>query len=278
MDIGSIPLSNGKTRFTVWAPLKQKMILHILDPVDNKMQMEKDGFGCFHIEASVEAGCRYFFIPEGIKDLPDPASRFQPEGVHGPSQVTEHHYQWNEGNWRGIPFDELILYELHTGTFTEEGTFEAAIEKLDHLLRTGVNAIQIMPVAQFPGKRNWGYDGVFPYAVQNSYGGPMGLKKLVDACHQRGIAVFLDVVHNHLGPEGNYLEQFGPYFTDHYKTPWGKAINFDGPWSDGVRDFFSENALYWFEHFHLDGLRFDAIHQVYDVGAVHIWQLMHQKI
>src|SRR5436190_915287 len=143
----------------------------------------------------------------------------------------------------------VILYELHVGTFTDEGTFEAIIDKLDHLVDTGINAIELIPTAQFPGERNWGYDGVFPYSVQNSYGGPDGLKKLVNACHQKGIAVFLDVVYNHLGPEGNYFEEYAPYFTEKYKTPWGKAMNFDDAWSDGVRDFFLKNAIYWFENF-----------------------------
>jgi len=278
MNIGSRYLSNGRIIFTVWAPLKEKMILHIVRPFDRKIQMEKDESGYFHTEVEVGSDCYYFFMPGGEKDFPDPASGFQPDGVHGPSAVVNHSYEWNDETWNGIPFDELILYEVHTGTFTEEGTFEAMISKLDHLVSTGINAIELMPVAQFPGSRNWGYDGVYPYAVQNSYGGPGGLKKLVNACHQKRIAVFLDVVYNHLGPEGNYLEEFGPYFTDHYKTPWGKAINFDGQWSDGVREFFSDNALYWFEHFHIDGLRFDAIHNVYDLGAINIWQLMHSKI
>src|SRR5690606_772996 len=173
----------------------------------------------------------------------------------------------------GIPFEELILYEVHVGTFTHEGTFEGIIPLLDELVETGINGIELMPVSQFPGYRNWGYDGVFPYAVQNTYGGPEGLKKLVDACHRKGIAVFLDVVYNHLGPEGNCFDKFGPYFTDKYKTPWGDAINFDGEWSDGVRDYFSNNPLHWFEHYHLDGLRCDAIHSVFDVGAVNIWEL-----
>jgi maltooligosyltrehalose trehalohydrolase len=279
VKIGSNVLSNGGKEFTIWAPLKNKMFLHVVAPFDKKIEMQKDNCGYFHATLETDALCRYYLMPEGEHEFPDPASQFQPEGVHGPSEVVDHSsYTWNDKDWRGIPFSELILYELHTGTFTPEGTFEAIINKLDHLVETGVNAIELMPVGQFPGSRNWGYDGVFPYAVQNSYGGPIGLKKLVDACHQKGIAVFLDVVYNHLGPEGNYLEQFGPYFTDHYKTPWGKAINYDGRWADGVRDFFSENAVYFFEHFHVDGLRLDAIHQVYDTGAVHIWELMHDKI
>jgi len=278
MNIGSRYLSNGKAEFVVWAPLKEKMTLHIVHPSDKKIEMQKDGDGYFRLEIEAAMGSKYFFMPDCAKDIPDPASKFQPEGVHGPSEMIDQSYQWNDETWKGISFDELILYEVHVGTFTEEGTFEAMISKLDHLVSTGINAVELMPVAQFPGDRNWGYDGAYPYAVQNSYGGPTRLKKLVDACHQRGIAVFLDVVFNHLGPEGNYLQEFGPYFTDHYKTPWGRGINFDGKWSDEVREFFSDNALYWFENFHIDGLRFDAIHGVYDMGAVHFWQLMHVKI
>src|SRR5690606_29059914 len=181
-------------------------------------------------------------------------------------------------NWKGIPFADLVLYELHVGTFTEPGTFEAIIPRLKELAETGINAIELMPVSQFPGHRNWGYDGVYPYAVQNSYGGPNGLKKLVNACHHRGIAVFLDVVCNHLGPEGNYFGKFGPYFTEKYTTPWGSAINFDGKWSDGVREYFANNALHWFEHYHIDGLRCDAVHETYDMGAVNFWELTHDKV
>jgi maltooligosyltrehalose trehalohydrolase len=172
----------------------------------------------------------------------------------------------------------MVLYEVHVGTFTPEGTFEAIIPRLDSLKEAGINALELMPVAQFPGSRNWGYDGVYPYAVQTSYGGPEGLKKLVDACHQKGLAVLLDVVYNHLGPEGNYFPQFGPYFTDNYCTPWGDAINFDGEWSDGVREYFSNNAVHWFQHYHIDGLRCDAIHAVYDNGAVHFWELTYHKV
>jgi len=280
MKAGAHYLGNNKTKFTVWAPLKKKMTLHIVHPEDRKIPMQPNVSGYFTVEATALPGERYFFIPGDDEiDTPDPASQFQPEGVHGPSQIIDHNaYQWNDKNWRGIPFAELILYELHVGTFTKEGSFESIITKLDHLIETGVSAIQLMPVAQFPGQRNWGYDGVYPYAVQNSYGGPEALKKLVDVCHQKNIAVFLDVVYNHLGPEGNYFAKFAPYFSDAYKTPWGQAINFDGQYSDGVRDYFSDNATFWFEHYHIDGLRFDAIHGIHDAGALHFWQLMHKKI
>lgn len=279
MKTGAIYLGNNRCRFTVWAPEKNKMVLQIVGE-EKEYEMQKDNEGYFSIEIDATPGTRYLYkIDRAEKGLPDPASKYQPEGVHGPSEVIDQDgFTWNDKNWKPPAFDDLILYELHIGTFTSEGTFESAIEKLDLLSEVGINAIEIMPVAQFPGDRNWGYDGVYPYAVQNSYGGPQGLKKLVDACHQKGIAVILDVVYNHQGPEGNYLEQFAPYFTDHYKTAWGKAINYDGDWSDGAREFYSENALYWLRDFHFDGLRFDAVHAVYDYGAVHFWELTHRKI
>lgn len=266
--------------FTVWAPLEEKLSLHLVHPQDKVIEMTKDGEGYFRAKVEgLPPGARYFFRPGGDKDYPDPASRYQPGGVHGPSQVVDHNaYRWNDQGWKGLRLEELIIYELHVGTFTPEGTFEAIIPRLDALAELGINALEIMPVAQFPGDRNWGYDGVYPYAVQASYGGPEGLKTLVDACHQRGIAVILDVVYNHVGPEGAYLSRFGPYFTDRYQTPWGDAINMDDAWSDGVRDFFSDNALYWFQYFHMDGLRCDAIHAVYDNGAVHFWELLYNKV
>ena len=271
---------NKKTSFTVWAPLKNSMTLHLLPPNEGVVEMVKDKEGYWQIAVDhLPNDTRYFFKPDGEQDLPDPASRYQPEGVHGPSQVIDHsEYKWQDVNWKNLPLEELIIYELHVGTFTPEGNFEAIIPRLDELKSLGINALELMPVSQFPGDRNWGYDGVYPYAVQNSYGGPTGLKKLVDACHQKGIAVFLDVVYNHLGPEGNYFSSFAPYFTNKYCTPWGDALNFDGDWSDGVRDYFSDNVLYWFEHYHIDGLRCDAIHMVFDNGAVNFWELTHNKV
>lgn len=273
-------LGDNTCAFTVWAPARQKMALHLVFPDERKLEMQQDEWGYFSVTADdVPPGSRYFFTSEDEQDFPDPGSHYQPEGVHGPSEVIDHHsYQWHDSHWKGIPFKELILYELHVGTFTAEGTFSAIIPFLEDLINTGINAIEVMPVSQFPGNRNWGYDGVYPYAVQNTYGGPQGLKELVDACHQKGIAVFLDVVYNHLGPEGNHFGRFGPYFTNKYTTPWGDAVNFDDKWSDGVRDFFSENALYWFELYHIDGLRFDAIHAIFDSGAVHFWDITRQKV
>jgi maltooligosyltrehalose trehalohydrolase len=191
--------------------------------------------------------------------------------VHGPSQAVDlNNFSWKDEAWKNHSLDQYIIYELHAGTFTEEGTFEALQSKLDYLVELGINAIEIMPVAQFPGERNWGYDGVYPFAVQDSYGGAKALQSLVDACHQKGLAVILDVVYNHLGPEGAYHSSYGPYFTDKYKTPWGKAVNFDDEWCDGVRDYFVENALMWFRDFHIDALRLDAVHAIKDFSAVHI--------
>ena len=267
-------------RFTVWAPEKKHVILHIVAPFDKEFPMVKNEEGYFSVEVeTVEKELQYFFKPDGINDFPDPASQYQPDGVHGPSQTIDHSsFNWNDGNWKSIPINEMIIYELHVGTFTPEGTFEAIIDRLDDLKDVGINALELMPVFQFPGNRNWGYDGVYPYAVQNSYGAPEGLKKLVNACHQKGISVILDVVYNHLGPEGNYFSQFGPYFTTRYNTPWGDAINFDDAWSDGVREYFSGNVIHWLENYHIDALRFDAIHAIFDIGAVHFWALTHQKV
>lgn len=280
MELQSAVRKENKIQFSVWAPLKEKMILHIVKPFDEQYEMRKNEEGYWKVSIkNLDGDILYFFKPNGEKDYPDPASNFQPQGVHGPSQVINHEdYKWNDEVWKGLPLEEMIIYELHVGTFTNEGTFKSLISRLDELKKVGINAVEIMPVAQFPGNRNWGYDGVFPYSVQNSYGGPDGLKKLVDACHQKNIAVILDVVYNHLGPEGNYFSLFASYFTDKYHTPWGDAINFDGEWSDGVRDFFSNNIIYWFEHYHIDALRCDAIHAIFDNGAVHFWQYVQSKI
>jgi maltooligosyltrehalose trehalohydrolase len=231
--------------------------------------MERDVFGYHHaVVDGVPAGALYLYrLGHGI-ERPDPASRYQPQGVHGPSMVTDPgEFGWGDSEWRGIPLSSYVLYELHVGTYTHEGTFDAIIPRLDALAELGVTAVEMMPVSQFPGRRNWGYDGVYPFAVQESYGGPEGLKRLVDACHAHGLAVVLDVVYNHLGPEGNYLSDFGPYFSDRYRTPWGSALNFDGPYSDEVRRYFKENALYWLREFHIDALRLDAIHGIMDFSA-----------
>jgi maltooligosyltrehalose trehalohydrolase len=214
-------------------------------------------------------GDRYLFLLDGRGPFPDPASRAQPEGVHGPSQVIDlQAYRWGDATHRPRPLWEHVISEVHIGTFTPEGTFDSAVDVLDDLVDVGISAVELMPVAQFPGRRNWGYDGVFPFAVQNSYGGAAGLQRFVDACHLRGLDVILDVVYNHLGPEGNILASFGPYFTDRYHTPWGPAINFDGPRSNDVRAYFLANARQWFSDFHVDGLRLDAVHEIIDRSAI----------
>jgi len=230
--------------------------------------MERGKRGYHHaIAGDIAPGVLYLFRLDGVLERPDPASRHQPQGVHGPSCVTDPRFDWSDDSWTGLALRDYVLYELHVGTFTAEGTFDAAVSRLDDLRDLGVTALELMPVAQFPGSRNWGYDGVFPFAVQDSYGGPDGLKRLVDACHREGLAVVLDVVYNHLGPEGNVLGSFGPYFIEYYGTPWGKAINFDGPGSDEVRRFFIENALAWVRDFHVDALRLDAVHGIIDLSA-----------
>ncbi|PSB19565.1 malto-oligosyltrehalose trehalohydrolase [filamentous cyanobacterium CCP1] len=273
MQLGSWYLGNGQASFTLWAPLLKQAALHIVAPEEKLIPMKQDDRGYWHVTTAATPGTRYYFQHNGADDRPDPASYSQPDGVHEASELVEQDtFQWTDESWQGVPLEEMVIYELHVGTFTPKGTFEAMIDRLPDLKELGVNTIEIMPVAQFPGDRNWGYDGVFPFAVQNSYGGVEGLKKLVDACHKEGFAVVLDVVYNHLGPEGNYLWCLGTYFTDKYKTPWGSAINYDDAYSDGVREYFVQNVLYWFRYFHIDALRLDAVHAIYDFGAKHILQ------
>jgi maltooligosyltrehalose trehalohydrolase len=278
-SLGASCLENGRCAFCVWAPFSQKVEVHVLSPKEQACPLDRDGQG-YHrgVLEQVEPGSRYLYRLEGAKERPDPASRFQPEGVHGPSQVLLSDFPWEDSAWFGLPLKEYILYELHVGTFTQEGTFEAVISHLDELKDLGVTALELMPVAQFPGNRNWGYDGVYPFAVQSTYGGPEGLKTLVNACHRKSLAVVLDVVYNHLGPEGNYLWDYGPYFTDRYQTPWGSAINFDGPESDPVRRYFIENALYWIREFHMDGLRLDAVHAIFDFSAFPFLEELAQSV
>jgi len=280
MKIGANYIGGDKCEFRVWAPFLNTVQLNIISQNSEILPMEKDARGYWRLVAEeIKSGTKYFFELDGEKMRPDPASNFQPEGVHGPSQVIDHHsFQWTDDDWSGIPLDRLVIYELHTRAFSYEGTFEAIIARLDDIKNVGINAIEIMPVAQFPGKRNWGYDGAYPYAVQNSYGGPEGLKKLVSASHAKGLAVILDVVYNHLGPEGNYLNDFAPYFTDKYKTPWGNAINYDDEYSDEVRNYFIGNALHWFGNYHIDGLRLDAIDTIYDMGANHFLKELADRV
>jgi len=277
--LGATPLDNGSCSFLVWAPLADSIDVHIVEPRDMVQRLVAMRSGYHHaIVDNVPEGSLYYFRLNGDRELPDPASRAQPNGIHAPSQVVGRDFPWTDDTWRGLQLKDLIIYELHVGTFSHEGTFEGVMKSIPYLKEMGVTAIELMPIAQFPGTRNWGYDGVHPFAVQNSYGGPEGLFRLVNACHAHGMAVILDVVYNHLGPEGNYLAQFGPYFTDRYKTYWGPAVNFDGPFSDEVRHFFIENALSWISDFHIDALRLDAVHSIYDFSANHFLKQLSTEV
>lgn len=252
--------------FLVWAPFVDRMDVVFTAPRKRVVPMTKDEQGYHHVVLEdVKPGSLYLYRVNASKRYPDPASRYQPDGLHGPSQIIDIDFPWEDHDWSGIALQNYIIYELHVGTFTPEGTFEAIIPCLDILKELGITTVELMPVAQFPGSRNWGYDGVLPFAVQDSYGGPESLKRLVNACHKKGLAVILDVVYNHVGPEGNHLGVFGPYFTDRYHTPWGAALNFDGPHSDHVRRFFIETALHWITDYHIDALRLDALHIILDI-------------
>jgi maltooligosyltrehalose trehalohydrolase len=270
-DLGAEFHAPSTVHFRVWAPLVKQVTLRLLGPPERHLPMNRDEHG-YHILRvdDLKPGGRYFYNLDGRCDRPDPASRYQPETVHGPSEVVDLSFPWTDQSWHGIPLGEYVIYELHIGTFTPEGTFDSAIGQLDRLRDLGVTAVEVMPIAQFPGTRNWGYDGVGLFAVQNSYGGPWALARFVDACHARRMAVILDVVYNHVGPEGNYLREFGPYFTDRHKVPWGDAVNFDGHFSDEVRRFYISNALFWQRHFHLDGLRLDAVPCILDTTVFHV--------
>jgi len=271
---------DGAVTFSVWAPRRPSLAVRVLDADGGgtraELPMARGADGVFTARAAAgvaRPGDDYVYVQPDVGTRPDPVSRCQPAGVHGPSRiVTPGAYTWNDAGWRGVARADLVLYELHVGTFSPEGTFDGVASRLPYLRDLGVTAIELMPVAAFPGERNWGYDGVFLYAPHVAYGGPDGLKRLVDACHAHGLALFLDVVYNHLGPEGNYVGDFGPYFTDRYRTPWGDALNFDGADSDEVRRFFVDNALTWLTEYHVDGLRLDAIHGIYDFSARPILQ------
>lgn len=273
-SLGPHVLSDGQLCWRVWAPSCKTvdLLLYSSDNTYKVVPMFPEECGYFAVTLDgVEDGRRYAFRLEGQAIHPDPASLWQPNGVHQPSAVVRtDKFTWTDQNWRGRCVQNLVIYELHCGTFTPAGTLDAVIPRLPELVDLGVTAIELMPVAQFSGERNWGYDGVYLFAVHNSYGGPHALQRLVNACHQSGLAVILDVVYNHLGPEGNYLERFGPYFTDRYRTPWGPALNYDGPGSDAVRHFICDNVRMWLEEYHIDGLRLDAVHAIYDMTAQHI--------
>ena len=265
-----------KRTFAVWAPNAHGVELEL---ATQRVPMLPGDRGWFAVSAECGADDDYGFRLDGGFRRPDPRSQHQPGGVHGPSRIVDHgEFRWTDASWRGFPLDDAVLYELHIGTFTPEGTFSAAVERLDDLVELGVNAVEVMPVAEFAGSRGWGYDGVDLFAVHHAYGGPEGLKTFVDACHGRGLAVVMDVVYNHLGPEGNYLGEFGPYFTERYTTPWGPAINYDGAGSDEVRAFVVDNALMWLREYHCDGLRLDAVHAILDMSAVHILEAIAAQV
>ena len=265
IPLGARVLEDGRCEFRVWAPHRERVEL-VINERRIAMTAAPAGYHEITIDDCPE-GTRYLFALPNGNERPDPASRSQPDGVHAASEVIGADFEWHDQQWKGIALEDYVVYELHVGTFTPEGTFDAIIPRLDELKDLGITALELLPIGQFPGARNWGYDGTYVGAAQNSYGGARALKRLIDACHQRGLAILLDVVYNHLGPEGNYLSEFGPYFTDRYKTPWGLALNFDGPRSDDVRWFFIHNALQWIDEFHFDGLRVDAVHAIVDHSA-----------
>jgi maltooligosyltrehalose trehalohydrolase len=264
--LGAWPGDDG-VRFRVWAPGKRAVEVVLEGPVPRVIPLGKHADGMFSgLVSGLAAGARYRYRVDGHGPFPDPASRFQPEGVHGPSQVVDPtRFCWTDQGWRGVIPANLVIYELHVGTFSPEGTFDGVIHRLPELAGLGVTAIELMPVADFPGRRNWGYDGVDLFAPARCYGRPDDLRRLVDQAHRLGLAVLLDVVYNHFGPDGNYLAQFSPdYFSARYKTLWGPAINLDGERSAMVRAFFFENALHWLWEYHMDGLRLDATHYLFD--------------
>jgi maltooligosyltrehalose trehalohydrolase len=268
----------SEAELLLWAPFAKTVDLKISDKA--VIALEKKDYGYWQLTTNkLHSGDKYKFLLDGKTERPDPVSLAQPDGVHGASQAVDlNSFRWTDEVWKNLPLDDYIFYELHTGTFTSEGTFAAIEQKLDHLIELGITAIEIMPVAQFPGERNWGYDGVLPYAVQNSYGGAEGLMHLVNACHHKGLAVVLDVVYNHMGPEGNYFNDYGPYFTEKYNTPWGNAINFDDAYCDAVRQYFMENVLMWFRDFHIDALRMDAVHAIKDLSTRHILKEIKEQV
>ena len=267
--------ADGVVEWRVWAPKAEHVDLILIDGAQRRLEaMAPEPYGYFLYRGQhIPEGQRYAYSLDQGPDRADPASRWQPEGVNQPSSVLlPARFQWSDAKWGGIARQDLVFYEVHVGTFTPEGTFDAIIPRLAALRELGITALELMPVAQFPGSRNWGYDGVCPFAPQHSYGGPSGLQRLIDACHVEGLACILDVVYNHIGPEGAYLSEFGPYFTDRYRTPWGQAVNYDGPGSEAVRTFVTDNVRMWIRDYHLDGLRLDAVHAIYDFGARHILQ------
>ncbi len=262
-------INKNAVLFRLWAPLAERVLVRIEQRGEWPMRRRQDGWHVVEVN-DAQIGDRYKFVLDDGFAVPDPASRFQPEDVHDPSELIDPMFEWQTQGWKGRRWEEIVIYELHVGAFTEAGTFLAAIEKLDHLQRLGITAIQLMPLSDFRGRYGWGYDGVLPYAPDSSYGRPEHLKMLVDAAHERGICVFLDVVYNHFGPDGNYLPRYAPIFGDRHESVWGKGLNYDGDGSRFVRDFVIENAIYWLSEFRIDGLRLDAVHAMKDDSDPHI--------
>ena len=264
------------TAFELWAPSAAAVDL---DLGGERKAMRRDGEWWRLDVPSAGPGTEYAFVVDGGEPLPDPRSPWQPQGIHGPSRVVDHAaFPWTDAGWRAPDLAGGVVYELHVGTFSPEGTFDGARSRLDHLASLGVTHVELMPVAEFSGDRGWGYDGVDLYAPKSTYGGPDGLKRLVDECHRRGLAVLLDVVYNHLGPAGNHLGRFAPYFTERHRTPWGPAMNLDEAGSDEVRRFFCDNALGWLRDYHFDGLRLDAVHALIDQSAVHFLEQLAREV
>ncbi|HEV3346443.1 MAG TPA: malto-oligosyltrehalose trehalohydrolase [Methylomirabilota bacterium] len=272
MPFGALPQGDGGTMFRLWSPGADRVELWLEEP-KRAVPMPRDAGGwAEYVSREAPPGTRYRYRIDGEMLVPDPAARYQPGDVHGASEVVDPlAYGWRDGAWAGLPPERLVFYELHVGTFTPDGTFRGVADRLDHLASLGVTAIELMPVADFPGRWGWGYDGVLLFAPEASYGHPDDLKALVDGCHARGLAVFLDVVYNHFGPEGNYLHRYAPgFFTPRHRSLWGDGINYDGPGAEIVRSFMIHNALYWLEEFHLDGLRLDAVNAIVDDSAAHL--------
>jgi len=282
MPFGAQLLEDGGVRFRLWAPAAKSVELMLYtEPDTPAIDMPAQAEGWFELDTTAaRAGSRYRYRIDGTHEVPDPASRLNSQDVSGPSVVVDPgHFEWNDDTWRGRPWHEAVIYELHVGTFTRDGTFAAAGQRLEQLAQLGITVIELMPVADFPGLRGWGYDGVLQYAPDSAYGSPDDLKSLIAAAHRRGLSMMLDVVCNHFGPEGNWLHSYAPqFFTDRHRTPWGSAINLDGADSRTVRDFFIHNALYWLEEYHFDGLRFDAIHAIADDSTPHFVTEMAQAI
>ena len=271
-------LNGQEVEFRVWAPAQHNLALRLLGSSQRDKPMRRDGED-FVAAIPASAGDRYFYVLADDLAVPDPVSRFLPQGAHGPTEIVDPAaFRWSDDNWRGLELRDYVIYELHVGAFTPQGTFDSVIGKLEYLKQLGITVVELMPVAACPGEHNWGYDGVSPYAVQANYGGPEGLRRLVDVAHGVGLAVILDVVYNHLGPEGNYLPRFGPYFTASHKTPWGDAVNYDHGGCEHVRRYVVENALYWIREYHLDGLRLDAVQTIQDDSPRHIVAEIQEKV